>query len=86
VTPTAKPTPKPTPKPTTKPRSARYRLLEPCPDRDGCWIYLVRSGDNLYSIANYFGHSLATLYEWNPQYPDKRLRVGAEIRMPPPTR
>ncbi len=78
--------PTPTPKATDKPKGDRYKLLTACPDRSDCWIYVVRSGDNLYSIANYFGHSLSTIYEWNPQYPDKRLRVGAEIRMPPPTR
>lgn len=87
-TPTASPerTPRPTPKPTRKPTSDRYRLLDPCPDRNRCWIYVVRSGDNLYSIGNYFGHSLGVIYTWNPQYPDKRLRVGDQIRMPPPTR
>jgi hypothetical protein len=82
--PTASPTPKP--KPTATTRSNRYKLLAKCPDRDGCWIYRVRSGDNLFSIAKYFGHSLSTLYAWNPQYPSTRLKVGAEIRMPPPTR
>ena len=74
------------PKPTKKPTSARYALLKPCADRSGCWIYRVRSGDNLYSIANYFGHSLNTIYAWNPQYPGTALQVGAAIRMPPPTR
>ena len=92
--PTAAPTPSPvvtpkpekSPRPTRKPTSDRYNLLTECPDRNNCWIYTVRSGDNLYSIANYFGHSLAVIYDWNPQYPDSRLRVGAQIRMPPPTR
>ncbi len=84
--PTVDPTPTPTPKASAKPKSDRYKVLEACPDRSGCWIYTVRSGDNLYSIANYFGHPLSTIYAWNPQYPDKRLRAGDEIRMPPPTR
>jgi hypothetical protein len=84
--PTVKPTPSPTPRTTAKPKSDRYKLLTACPDQGDCWIYTVRSGDNLYSIANYFGHPLSTIYAWNPQYPDKRLRVGDEIRMPPPTR
>ena len=56
------------------------------PDRDNCWVYTVRSGDNLFSIANYFGHSLNTIYTWNPQYPETALKTGAKIRMPPPTR
>ncbi|HEY3335679.1 MAG TPA: LysM peptidoglycan-binding domain-containing protein [Candidatus Limnocylindrales bacterium] len=83
---TPSPTPSPTPKPTKKPTSDRYKLLKPCPNQDNCWIYTVRSGDNLSSIANYFGHSLKTIYKWNPQYPGTALRVGAQIRMPPPTR
>jgi hypothetical protein len=86
VTPRPERTPRPTPKPTRKPASDRYRLLVECPDRNRCWIYTVRSGDNLYSIANYFGHSLAVIYDWNPRYPDQRLRVGDPIRMPAPTR
>ncbi|MEO5964392.1 MAG: LysM domain-containing protein [Candidatus Limnocylindrales bacterium] len=85
-TPTTKPTAKPTAKPTKAPTSDRYALLTACPDRDGCWIYRVRSGDNLFSIANYFGHSLGTIYKWNPQYPATALKVGAQVRMPPPTR
>ena len=85
-TPTPSPTPKPTPKATKKPTSDRYALLKPCPNKDNCWIYTVRSGDNLSSIAHYFGHPLKTIYAWNPQYPGTPLRVGAQIRMPPPTR
>jgi LysM repeat protein len=79
-------TPKPTAKPTKAPTSTRYALLAPCPSKDGCWIYTVRSGDNLFSIAKYFGHPLSTIYRWNPQYPGTALKVGAAIRMPPPTR
>jgi Tfp pilus assembly protein FimV len=84
--PTPEPTPKPTPKPTPRPTSARYALLDPCPDRDRCWIYTVRSGDNLYSIANYFGVALQTVYDWNPWTQTTRLRAGQQLRMPPPTR
>ena len=87
IAPTVAPTEKPTPKPTKKPRSDRYKLLDPCPNQKNCWIYTVRSGDNLYSIANYFGISLAVIYDWNPRYAQgARLRQGDEIRMPPPRR
>jgi LysM repeat protein len=61
-------------------------LLDPCPDRRNCWIYTVRSGDNIYSIANYFGHSEQTLYNWNPGLEGTALKAGRQIRMPPPTR
>ncbi len=87
--PSPSPSPSPTlePTPTPRPTSDRYALLKPCPDRDGCWIYVVRSGDNLYSIANYFGHSINVIYKWNPRYAEgARLRRGDQIRMPPPTR
>ena len=80
------PTVAPTRSPAPSPTSTRYALLEPCPDQTGCWIYKVRGGDNLYSIAKYFGHSLDTIYAWNPKYPASRLAAGDTIRMPPPTR
>ncbi len=86
TTPSPSATPAPTGTPAATPTSTRYALLKPCADRAECWIYRVRSGDNLFSIANYFGHSLKTIYSWNPQYPGTRLRVGDSIRMPPPTR
>jgi hypothetical protein len=86
--PTAAPTPSPTPEPTAspKPTSDRYALLRPCPNVDRCWIYTVRRGDNLFSIANYFGVSLESIYERNPWTRTESLRAGRELRLPPPTR
>lgn len=80
------PSPSPAPTPTPRPSSDRYALLEPCPDRPDCYIYTVRSGDNLSSIAGYFGVSLATVYELNPDLRTTPLRAGMEIVLPPPTR
>jgi LysM domain len=84
-TPTATPTVVPGPTPTPKPSSARYALLTPCPDAPNCFIYRIRAGDNLYSIANYFGVSFTTLQAMNP-WTKTGLQIGRALRMPPPTR
>jgi hypothetical protein len=84
--PTQRPTPRPTPRPTARPTSDRYVLLRPCRDSAGCWIYTVRSGDNLYSIANYFGHSLETVYRLNAWARSTPLRAGQQLVVPPPRR
>jgi LysM repeat protein len=81
------PTPSPTPAATPAPTSDRYLLLVPCPNVERCWIYTVRSGDNLRSIANYFGVPYDTVLRMNPGISDPAtIRAGDEIRMPPPTR
>jgi hypothetical protein len=66
--------------------SDRYDLLKPCPDAPDCWIYLVRNGDNLVSIARYFGIPLDTVTELNPWTTTTPLVAGQELRLPPPTR
>jgi LysM repeat protein len=81
--PTAKPTAKPTTRPA--PTSDRYAVLRPCPDTPRCWIYRVRAGDNIYSIANWFGISQDSIYDRNPFVRDG-LRPGQDLRLPPPTR
>jgi LysM repeat protein len=78
-------TPAPTPKPTAKPSSSRYALLKPCSGTPACYVYVIRSGDNLYSIANYFGVPLKTVKAWNPWTADG-LKAGRGLRIPPPTR
>jgi len=98
--PTAAPAPDPTPAPTPRPTqpppppvtptqpppSSRYALLDRCPDRPDCWIYTVRAGDNLWSIGNYFGHTLETIYRLNPSTRTEPIRVGQQLILPPPTR
>ena len=97
--PTATPMPTPTPTPTATPSptatppgtvpagatASRMKLLAPCTDKANCYVYVVRSGDNLYSISNYFGVAFKTVKAWNP-WTDNGLKVGRGLRIPPPTR
>lgn len=90
ATPSPSPTPSPTPAPTRtprpSPRSDRYQLLRACPNTPRCYIYTVRRGDNVYSIARYFGVSQDSIYSRNPWLRNTGLRAGQQLRLPPPTR
>jgi LysM repeat protein len=83
--PTPTPEPSPSVAPSATPSSDRYELLTACPDKPDCWIYRVRSGDNLFSIAKYFGVPLATVKALNP-WTQSGLKVGRDLILPPPTR
>lgn len=87
---TPSPSPSPSPSPTRTPRPAptsdRYQLLRACPNTPRCYIYTVRRGDNVYSIARYFGVSQDSIYARNPWLRNTGLRAGQELRLPPPTR
>jgi len=89
--PTPEPTPSPTPTPTPSRKTpsgataSRLALLKPCPDTANCYIYIVRAGDNLSSIANYFGVPLSSVKAMNP-WTNSGLKAGRELRIPPPTR
>jgi LysM repeat protein len=84
VTPAPSVTAQPTPSAT--PTSDRYKLLKPCPNTPKCWIYTVRHGDNVFSIAHYFGVSTDSIYARNPWLRQTGLRAGQQLRLPPPTR
>jgi hypothetical protein len=60
-------------------------VLTKCPGTSDCWIYVIRSGDNLVSIAHWFGVDYDRMRAMNP-----RLRVpihaGDQLRIPTPTR
>lgn len=84
------PPPSPTPRPTATPvpSSDRFALLTGCPDdAPDCWIYVIRAGDNLRSIADYFGVSYQRILDMNPQIDDPTtIHAGDRIRIPTPTR
>jgi hypothetical protein len=87
------PTPEPTPTPaatpartpTPAPTSDRFALLTKCPSTPDCWIYTIRSGDNLRSIANYFGVSYNRVLAMNPNL-RRPIHAGDKLRIPTPTR
>jgi hypothetical protein len=79
------PTPRPTPRPTPPPTSDRYAVLVRCPGVSDCWIYTIRSGDNLHSIANWFGVSYSRMLAMNPGL-TRPIRAGEKLRIPTPTR
>lgn len=84
--PTAAPTAKATPVATPRAASNRYDLLTACPATPDCWIYVVREGDNLFSIARYFGVPLSAIEERNPWTKTTQLVAGQKLLLPPPTR
>jgi LysM repeat protein len=60
--------------------------LTKCPDAPDCWIYVVRAGDNLFSIARYFGVSLNVVERRNPWAESTPLVAGQKLLLPTPTR
>jgi LysM repeat protein len=85
ATPSPAPTPTPRPTATPRPTSDRYAVLRPCPGTSNCYLYVIRSGNNLYSIANYFGVPLKTIQAWNP-WTANGIKPGQTLRIPTPTR
>jgi hypothetical protein len=89
--PSPSPTPAPTPTatpartPPPAPSSDRYAVLTKCPNQSDCWIYVIRSGDNLRSIANWFGVSFDRMMAMNPNLRTP-IHAGDRLRIPTPTR
>lgn len=61
-------------------------VLTPCANARDCYVYIVRSGDNLTSIVNWFGVPYRTVLGMNPGLQPTLIRAGQLIRIPTPTR
>ena len=67
--------------------ASRLRLVTACPGAADCYVYVVRAGDNLFSIAAFFGVDLDRVRELNPAIgADSLIRTGQHLVIPTPTR
>jgi nucleoid-associated protein YgaU len=59
--------------------------LERCPDMPACYLYVVRAGDRLSTIAGRFGTTTSAILALNPKVTDPNtIYTGETIRLPGP--
>jgi nucleoid-associated protein YgaU len=60
--------------------------LDRCPGASGCYVYVVRSGDKLSTIAGRYGTTTSAILAMNPSITDPNdIHVGETIRLPGPS-
>jgi len=84
--PTTAPSSSVAPSASTGPSASRLAVLKPCTGQTGCYVYTIRSGDNLFSIAHWFGVPLDAVYRMNPTLKTTGIHAGMQIKIPTPTR
>jgi hypothetical protein len=84
--PSASASPSATPTASGGPSASRLAVLKRCPGRTGCYVYTIRAGDNVFSIAHWFGVAQDTVYSWNPTLKRTGIHPGMQIKIPTPTR
>jgi LysM domain len=63
-----------------------YVRLDRCPDLPGCYLYVVRPGDRLSTLAGTFGITTTSILALNPQITDPNaIYSGQTLRLPGPT-
>lgn len=53
--------------------------LEPCPDTLSCWLYAVRPGDGLSTIAGRFDVTVQSILDANPEITDENAIYSGQV-------
>ena len=56
-----------------------FARLDPCPETNGCWLYTVRPGDLLSTIAGRFGLTIQAILDANPGITDQNAIFSGQV-------